>query len=99
MKAQTLEYREGEKLLKGFFACGSTTVEPRPGILVFHENTGLTDHEKDRAVRLAELGYAVLACDLFGERAVLTTDAERRAAFEEFRNKKLLPRAVAGLEA
>ena len=99
MNTRTLEYREGEKLLKGFFAWDSTTVEPRPGILVFHENTGLTDHEKERAARLAALGYAALACDLFGERAALTTDAERRVAFEEFRSKKLLPRALAGLEA
>jgi len=99
VKTQTLEYREDEKVLRGFFAWDDTTTQARPGILVFHENTGLTDHEKERAVRLAELGYAALACDLFGERVVSATDAERRAAFEEFRTKKLLPRAIAGLDA
>ncbi len=99
VQTQTLEYREDEKLLHGFFAWDSTHPGPRPGILVFHENTGLTDHEKGRAMRLADLGYPSLACDMFGERVIPATDAERRAAFEEFRNKKLLPRALAGFEA
>jgi len=100
VKTGTLEYREGDKLLRGFLAFDETRNEPRPGILVFHENTGLTDHEKGRATRLAELGYVALACDMFGERASIpATDAERRAAFEEFRAKKLLPRARAGFEA
>jgi dienelactone hydrolase len=99
VKTQTLEYREDEKVLRGFLAWDSARTEPRPGILVFHENTGLTDHERERATRLAELGYVALACDMFGERVTPATDAERRAAFEEFRNKKLLPRALAGLQA
>ena len=96
MKRQTLEYHEGGKLLRGFLAWDDSCGEPRPGILVFHENTGLTDHERERAMRLAKLGYVALACDMFGDRAIPTSDAERRAAFEEFRTKKLLPRALAG---
>ncbi len=99
MKTQTLEYREDGKLLRGFLAWDDSRTEPRPGILVFHENTGLTDHERERARRLVELGYVALACDMFGERTIPASDAERRAAFEEFRTKKLLPRALAGFEA
>ena len=98
MKTQTLEYREDGKLLRGFLAWDDSRKEPRPGILVFHENTGLTDHERERATRLAELGYVALACDMFGERVIPASDAERRAAFEEFRTKRLLPRARAGFE-
>jgi len=99
VKTQTLEYREAGKPLRGFLAWDDSRSEPRPGILVFHENTGLTDHERGRATRLAELGYVALACDMFGERAIPASDAERRAAFEEFRAKKLLPRALAGVAA
>src|SRR5712692_5391078 len=99
MNTQTLEYREDGKLLRGFLTWDDSRREPRPGILVFHENTGLTDHERERATRLAELGYVALACDMFGERAIPASDVERRAAFEEFRTKKLLPRARAGFEA
>jgi dienelactone hydrolase len=99
MRTQTVEYREDDKALRGLLAWNDSNSEPRPGVLVFHENMGLTDHEKERATRLAELGFVALACDMFGERTIPASDAERRAAFEEFRAKKLLPRAVAGLEA
>src|SRR5215470_2310694 len=99
MKTQTLEYREDGKLLRAFLAWDDSRSKPRPGILVFHENTGLSDHERERATRLAELGYVALACDMFGERSIPASDAERRVAFEEFRTKKLLPRALAGFAA
>lgn len=98
MKTQAIEYSEGDKPLRGFLAWDETRTERRPGILVFHENTGLTGHEKERAGRLADLGYVALACDLFGERTPIADDAERRKAFEEFRKHKLLPRARAGLD-
>lgn len=99
LKVETLEYYEDRQLLRGVLAWDDSRPGRRPGILVFHENTGLTDHEKGRAQRLAELGYVALACDMFGERAIPASDAERRAAFEQFREKKLLPRANAGLQA
>jgi len=99
MKTQTLEYQEADKALRGFLALDESTSGERPGVLVFHENMGLTDHEKERAVQLAEMGYVALACDLFGERTAPASDAERRAAFEEFRAKKLVARAQAGFSA
>ena len=99
MKAETLEYEDSGKRLRGFIAYDESRTGPRPGILVFHENTGLTDHEKERASRLAQLGYIALACDMFGERPVYATEAEQRAAFLEFREKRLLPCALAGLAA
>jgi dienelactone hydrolase len=95
----TVEYHESGKQLFGFLARDDSRREPRPGILVFRENTGLTDHERDRAACLAQLGYVALACDLFGERVLPGSDAERRAAFEEFRKTKILPRSLAGFEA
>ena len=99
MKTETLEYRQDGKLLRGFLAWDDSRPKARPGVLVFHENTGLSEHEKERAMRLAGLGYVALACDMFGESTLPATDEERRAAFEEFRSKKLLPRALAGFEA
>ena len=35
-----------------------------PGVIVIHENRGLTDHFKDVARRLAKIGYVALAADL-----------------------------------
>jgi len=100
MTTRTLEYSQSGAPLRGFLAWDDSISGPRPGVLVFHENTGLTDHEKGRAKRLAELGYVALACDMFGQPAAPpATDAERRAAFEEFREKRMLPRAAAGFDA
>lgn len=42
----------------------------RPGVLVFPEAFGLSDHARSRAQRLAEMGYVALACDLHGEAAL-----------------------------
>lgn len=100
MKTQILDYEDCGKPLRGFLVWDETFSRIRPGVLVFHENMGITEHEKERATRLASLGYVALACDMFGERATTpATDTERRAAFEEFRTQKLLPRVLAGLTA
>lgn len=39
----------------------------RPGVLVFPEAFGLSDHARSRAERLAEMGYVALASDLHGD--------------------------------
>jgi carboxymethylenebutenolidase len=41
--------------------------EPRGGVLVVHENRGLTDHIRSVAGRLAASGYSALAVDLLSE--------------------------------
>ncbi len=53
-----------------------TTAGKVPGVLVFPEAFGLSEHALGRAERLAGMGYAALACDLHGE-AHLEEDLER----------------------
>jgi dienelactone hydrolase len=50
----------------GFLADGSNGRRV-PGILVAHEGRGFTQHPKERAKMLAELGYVAFAADYFGE--------------------------------
>src|SRR5688572_6509668 len=50
--------------LMGAFATAAT---PRGGMLVIHENRGLTDHIRSVAARLAGDGYSALAIDLLSE--------------------------------
>jgi dienelactone hydrolase len=57
---------EGRRL-KGVLADGSNGRRV-PGILVAHEGRGFTQHPRDRARMLAELGYVAYAPDYFGER-------------------------------
>lgn len=64
---QDVEYREGETTLQGFHAFDDEVEGTRPGILIVHQWTGLTDYEKGRARQLAELGYNVFALDIYGK--------------------------------
>jgi dienelactone hydrolase len=66
MKAESIEYRDGDVTLKGFVAYDDQSSHKRPGILVMPEAFGLGAHAKERAKRLAALGYIALAGDPFG---------------------------------
>lgn len=46
----------------------SPAADRRPGILVLHGGAGVGSHERERAHRLAALGYIVFVPDLFGEK-------------------------------
>jgi carboxymethylenebutenolidase len=54
----------GGRTLQGAWAGAD---EPRGGVLVVHENRGLTDHIRSVAGRLAASGYSALAVDLLSE--------------------------------
>lgn len=65
LNAQRIEYY-GEpqtQLLKGYLARPKVAKGRLPGVLVFHENRGLTAHIRDVSRRLALEGFAVLAPD------------------------------------
>ena len=67
MTAETIEYKDGNVNLRGFVAYDETVTARRPGILVMPEAFGLGPHAKERAQRLAKLGYVVLAGDPYGD--------------------------------
>jgi dienelactone hydrolase len=52
--------------LAGLLCWDEAQEGPRPGILLIHGGAGLDAHARDQARRYAALGYAVLACDMFG---------------------------------
>ena len=59
----TVSYRDGDLELTGVLHGPS----PAPaGILLIHGGAGLDDHARAQAERWADLGYAVLACDMYG---------------------------------
>jgi len=66
MKAENLEYRDGDVGLRGFVAFDDQKTGRRPGILVMPEAFGLGAHAKERAQRLAALGHVALAGDPYG---------------------------------
>ena len=66
MDLEAIPYELDGRTFTGTLADGSGGRRV-PGILVAHEGPGLTDHTRDRARMLAELGYVALAMDTYGE--------------------------------
>lgn len=66
MDLQPIDYEVSGRRYTGFLADGSGG-KKAPGVLVAHEGGGMTEHPKDRARMLAELGYVAFAMDTFGE--------------------------------
>lgn len=87
-----IEYEAEGRVFSGILAAPATP--PRGGILVLHGGTGLTEHERERVRRLAALGYAALAPDLFGE--VFTERSRGMAVVGELTTRPALIRARTG---
>jgi len=66
MQTRDMSYRCGDVALTGYLADGSAG-RNAPGILVCHQGGGLTEHTRERARMLADLGYVALAIDMYGQ--------------------------------
>jgi dienelactone hydrolase len=66
MISQTLDYTADGKARIGYLAYDDNGSDRRPAVLVLHEGAGLGEHVRERARRLAGLGYVAFAPDLFG---------------------------------
>lgn len=68
MNTKETTYPVGDQAFPGVIVTNPHVVRPRPGVLVLHGGAGPSPHERERAARLAALGYVAFAPDLFGER-------------------------------
>ena len=68
IQTRTIPYQsaDGTQLL-AYYAFDDSIKGKRPGIVVVHEWWGLNDYAQRRARELAQLGYAALAIDMYGE--------------------------------
>jgi dienelactone hydrolase len=66
MVTRDIAYQIDDRTYTGYLADGSNG-KPAPGVLVCHQGSGLTDHARERARMLAELGYVAFALDMYGE--------------------------------
>lgn len=66
MSSEILRYEADGLSMESHLYLPADVSTPRPGVLVFPEAFGLNDHTRERAKRLAELGYVALAGDLHG---------------------------------
>ncbi len=77
---ETVTYKDGDTELQGFLAYDANAKGKRPGILVIHEWWGLQGHPKERAERLAGMGYVALCVDMYGDGKV-TDDPKQAGAW------------------
>jgi dienelactone hydrolase len=67
VEGKEVQYSSGGTALKGYFAADPSLPGKRPGVLVVHEWWGHNEYARRRARMLAELGYAALAVDMYGD--------------------------------
>jgi dienelactone hydrolase len=64
---KSIEYASDGTTCEGWHAYDDSTDAKRPGVVIVHQWTGLTDYEKMRARMLVKLGCNVLAADIYGK--------------------------------
>ena len=67
IKEKAVEYKAGEVLCEGWHAVDASKPGKKPAVLIVHQWTGVSENEKMRARMLAELGYNVFVCDVYGK--------------------------------
>ncbi len=74
-----VEYQADNVKLKGFIVYDSSIKAQRPGVLVVHEWWGHNEYARERARKLAKLGYVALAVDMYGggKQAAHPKDAQK----------------------
>ena len=94
MQTTDIEYSFDGIRLVGELSVDDSRRGKRPAVLVSHEGGGLTDHARNRARALAELGYVAFALDYFGDGRPVAAD-QAAARFGELNGDRLRTRAIA----
>lgn len=67
LQSETLKYATDDANMIGYIAYDKNKKGKRPGIIVVHEWWGHNDYARERADKLAELGYVAMAIDMYGD--------------------------------
>ena len=78
LQTRPIEYHDGATCLEGYFACDDRQTGPRPAVLISHAWVGRDEFVCAKARKLAELGYAAFALDMYGK-GILGRNAEENA--------------------
>lgn len=100
----TVEYKDGDATLEGYFCYPKLKfgekAHSRPAVLIAHQWKGLTEHEQVAAMKLATLGYVVLAADIYGKGIRPATPQEAGKLAGQYKSDRplLRRRAAAALK-
>lgn len=100
IRTRSIEYFHGATRLMGHFAWDADNQSPRPGILVSHAWAGRDDFACGKAAALADLGYAALALDMYGDARIGSGPDENGKLMAPFMQDRALlqARQAAALE-
>ncbi len=100
VKTEEVKYTFDGVEFVGLVAYDDAQPGKRPGVLVVHEWWGLNDHAKERAKKLAGMGYVAFACDMYGAGKTVThpEDAGKMATAVRANKEVWRGRAAAALK-
>ncbi|MCI0653880.1 MAG: dienelactone hydrolase family protein [Methylococcaceae bacterium] len=100
LQSTAVEYFDQETCLEGFLAYDDAASKPLPAVLIAHAWGGRDQFVCDKARKLAELGYAAFALDLYGKGVLGGSIQENSALMTPFMKDRALlqRRMIAGLE-
>jgi dienelactone hydrolase len=67
LESRTVEYKLGDQAFEGWFVHPQASKGRVPGVLLVHNWLGVSAETKKQAERMAKLGLAVLAVDIYGK--------------------------------
>ena len=96
-----LKYKDGDTVLAGELFRHDTAAVSRGGVLVFHQWTGISDHERNVARKLAAYGFTVLCADVYGQGIRPTAMDDCKAEVTKYKSNRALlrSRTLAALDA
>src|SRR5215831_15841723 len=92
IKTQYVDYKDGDKALKGYLAYDDSKTGKRPGVLLVHYRGGLQDETLRDAQMIAGMGYVVFAEDIFGVATPPKTVPEMTAQTDIYNKNRPLMR-------
>lgn len=94
MQTKAFEYEGQGTAFKGFYAYDETvgSRDKKPLVLVAHDWSGCNDFAKEKAKKLASLGYVGFAIDMFGQGRNGKTKEEKSALIEPLLSQRSLLR-------
>lgn len=100
IQTRTVDYSHAGTPLEGFFAYDDRRAQPLPAVMISHAWRGRDEFVCDKARKLAGLGYAAFALDMYGKGILGTSLDENAALMQPFMDDRplLQSRIAAGLE-
>lgn len=100
VKTRTVDYKIGDQSFEGIFVYPQVAKGKLPGVVMVHNWMGVSDETKKQAERVAKLGLAVFAVDVYGKSVRPKNQQEAAATAGKYKGDRKLfrERLMRGLE-